>query len=150
MRVLECLRSAAVPFLLRLEHGKKKTLLVPQLEPIFTVLDLIPKYENARKRSIFESPPNKKCTQNTLVHSCKNGFLAVSHQPPSSDCPFPSRRSHGGHHLLKTPMSTAIQPAVLPGVAATVLNDPFEPGVFAVPCCTHQRLWAFLGIPSEN
>ena len=139
-----------VPFLLRLEHGKKKTLLVPQLAPIFTVLDLIPKYENARKRLIFESPPNKKCTQNTLVHSGKSDFLAVSHQPPRSDRPFPSRRSHRGHHLLKTPVSTAVQPAVLPSVAATVLNDPFEPGVFAVPRCTHQKLWAFLGIPSGN
>jgi len=111
-------------------ENSENWLLVPQLSPIFTVLDLIPKYQNARKRFIFESPPNKKCTQNTLV-------------------PFPSRRSHRGHHLLKTPVSTAVQPAVLPSIAATVLNDPFEPGVFAVPRCTHQRLWAFLGI-SEN
>ena len=94
-------------------ENSENWLLVPQLSPIFTVLDLIPKYQNARKRFIFESPPNKK--------------MYTEHP----GAPFQARRSHRGHHLLKTPVSTAVQPAVLPQYSGDrYLNDPFEPGVF--------------------
>ena len=60
---------------------------------------------------------------------------------------IPSGRSHGGHggHLLKAPVPPAVQPAVLPGVAASVFDDPFGPGVFAAPRGAHQGLGAFLG-----